>query len=348
MNPEFDGIDGPYIVGEKIYRVTKNKKLISAQLETTDSIDVTVDNVDHDQFSFSLRKEYDLERSSYPMPKKLIVIADIEGNFNGFLSFLVGNKVVDLNLNWIFESNHLLLCGDLIDRGIYATQVLWLVYKLEQEAAEKGGKVHLILGNHEIMNFQGNVRYNHEKYIKVALEISGKERPDRAVQFMFSDKTELGKWLRTKNVIKKIGDYIFVHAGLHPEILEYDLNLEEINEQTRASWDTHLYTDEKVDEVANFLTGNKCLYWYRGLATDHRHYDKIHENELNKILDYYRAKKIVIGHTVVDDISTDFNGKVVKIDILHEQDKNTGLTKGLLIENGIQYKVNDKGHRETF
>jgi len=43
--------------------------------------------------------------------------------------------------------------------------------------------------------------------------------------------------LKTKNVIEKVGDYIFVHAGLSPEILEYELSLSEINEITSENWD---------------------------------------------------------------------------------------------------------------
>ncbi len=57
---------------------------------------------------------------------------------------------------------------------------------------------------------------------------------------MYSDKTELGRWLRTKNVIEKIGDYIIVHAGLSLEILDFDLLLYEINEITKENWDKDL------------------------------------------------------------------------------------------------------------
>jgi len=50
----------------------------------------------------------------------------------------------------------LVLVGDCVDRGQEVTQVLWLIYKLEIAAKNKGGSVHFVLGNHEIMNFQGN------------------------------------------------------------------------------------------------------------------------------------------------------------------------------------------------
>ena len=45
------------------------------------------------------------------------------------------------------------------------------------------------------------------------------------------------------------------------------------------------------------------------------YYNKINEVDLDKILNYYSSKKIVIGHTVVEDVSTDFNGKVIRVDV---------------------------------
>ena len=344
---EFNGIDGPYVVSDKIYNVNSENKLIATNISKDDSIQVRVNNKDSDKFYFKIRNEYSIEKSEYKMPEKLIAISDIEGNFDGFSGFLKKNGIIDSNFNWIFKNGHLVLVGDFVDRGNSVTQVLWLIYKLEKQAKKNGGKVHFILGNHEIMNFQGNGGYNQEKYIKVAQELSKKEEWEKAIQFMFSDNTELGNWLRTKNVIKKIGDYIFVHAGLHPELLDYKVDLDKINRITRKNWDKDLYRNPKDDETANFLIGRISPIWYRGLVTDSKYYDKINEVDLNKVLEYYNAKKIIVGHTVVRNISTGFNGKVIRVDLKHGIEKNSGFTKGLLIENGIEYIIDDNGNKET-
>ena len=157
----------------------------------------------------------------------------------------------------------------------------------------------------------------------------------------------MGNWLRTKNVIKKIGDYIFVHAGLHPEFLDYKIDLDEINSITRKNWDKDLYRNPKDDKIANFLVGRISPIWYRGLVTDYKYYEKINVTDLNKVLEYYNVKNIVVGHTVVRNISTDFNGKVIRIDLKHGIEKNSGFTKGLLIENGVQYIIDDNGNKKT-
>ena len=83
-------------------------------------------------------------------------LVNIEGNYYSFVNLLIGNKITDNNLNWIYGTGQLVLNGDMVDRGEYVTQVLWLIYKLEQEASAAGGHVHFILGNHEAMNLEGN------------------------------------------------------------------------------------------------------------------------------------------------------------------------------------------------
>ena len=195
------------------------------------------------------------------------------------------------------------------------------------------------------MNFQGNGGYNQKKYIKAGQVISQKNEWERAIQFMYSNQTELGNWLRKKNVIEKIGGYIFVHAGLNPEIVDYNISLNEINNITRENWDEDFYQNPGNNSIANFLIGRKGPFWYRGLVTDYKYYEKINESELEKVLKHFKANKIVVGHTVVNNISADFNGRVIRIDRKHGTEKKSGFTKGLLIENGIEYIIDDKGEK---
>lgn len=347
MIADYDGLDGPYLIHDTLYHVDMDNVLHKSEFNLNDTLSVKVNNETNDSFSITIHRDYIIETETYPLANTLIAISDIEGNFNAFSSFLIANKVIDNHYNWIFGNGSLVLNGDFIDRGNDVTQVLWLIYKLDEQSKKYGGKVHFILGNHEIMNFQGNWGYNKKKYIKIAEEISKLEDWDEALRFLFSDNSELGNWLRTKHVIEKIGDYIFVHAGLHPEILDFSLKLDEINSISRKHWDNNLYNYPTDDRTANFLIGRKGPFWYRGLVEDYKeYYSKISEDELDDVLNFYDAKKMVIGHTVVNDISTDFNGKIIRIDLEHGKTKNSGKTKGLLIENGIEYKIDDLGNKE--
>lgn len=342
---DLDGVDGPYIVGETLYRVDAQDNLLKEKVNRSRPIQVEVKNEDRDHFNLFLRSGFKMSPGTIPMPDKLVAISDIEGNFNGFVSFLQSNGVIDREFGWSFGNGHLVLVGDFVDRGDNVTAVLWLIYKLEQEAAQAGGAVHFILGNHELMNMQGKFRYNRERYVAVARKISGYDDPKKAVRYIFSE-TELGRWLQTKNGIMKIGSTLFVHAGLSPEILDHNLSIEDINRISRANQTKDLYGHPGEDPKANFLLGAKGVFWYRGFVSAYKdRYTKIEQHRLDEILNRYGAERVVFGHSVVEDIVPTFNGKAINIDLKHGQKKQTGKTKGLLVERGVFYSIDDLGNR---
>ncbi|WP_452219659.1 metallophosphoesterase [Lacinutrix salivirga] len=339
---QFNGSDGPYIINDTLYRVTSESKLLVTPFFNRDSLLISVDDKAQNKFYIALTTDYEVPKTVYNLPEKLVVISDIEGNFNAFASFLQANHIIDDNYNWIFNNGHLVLGGDFVDRGKNVTQVLWLIYKLDQQAKAQNGQVHFILGNHEILNFQGDYRYNRGKYIKAAQEISQLNDKTEATKFLYSDQSELGKWLATKNVIEKIGDYIFVHAGLSEPLLEYTLSLEDINNIARFKYNG---LNEDEDKTVAFLYSSKGPFWYRGLVMDRSEYSKIEPLALHAILNYYDAKKIIIGHTPVKEISSDFDGRVIRTDVHHGKTKFSGKTKGLLIENNAFYIIDDSNNK---
>jgi hypothetical protein len=115
-------------------------------------------------FSLKLKPSLYNEPSDFENPDKILAISDIEGNFLALIEILFSNKVIDKYLNWTFGDSHLVIAGDCFDRGEQVVECLWLIYALEDKARRKGGYVHFILGNHEIMNLNGDWRYIHPKY----------------------------------------------------------------------------------------------------------------------------------------------------------------------------------------
>ena len=344
MHAELDGLDGPYIIGDSIYNITKDNKLVRGFITERDSIAVRNEEAT-DNFSFALRDKHDIQPHEYAMPEKLIAISDIEGNFNALSSFLINNGVIDKSFNWNFGKGHVVFLGDFVDRGKEVTQVLWLIYKLEQQALDAGGRVHYILGNHEAMNIQGSLAYVDGKYITAAQLISGRQEWGDAYRYMLSGKTEMGKWLRSKNSVERIGKYLFVHGGIHPEAINRNLSYHDLNLLTRQNIDSLFYHKPGTDEPANFAIGRKGPWWYRGMVEDYKYYDKITDSELTGVLKQFKANKVVIGHTLVDSVSTDFDGKVIRIDVKHDTEKNSPATQGLLIESGTEYRVDGTGKK---
>lgn len=336
IKPVYSGNDGPYIINDTLFRVDSLNRLVIFPKFNKDSIIVRADNKDKNEFYFSLKAKYKIPKTHYKLPKKMVVLSDIEGNYEAFSGFLYSNKVIDENHNWIFDDGHLVLVGDFMDRGKNVTQVLWLIYKLEEQAKKNNGTVHFILGNHEILNFEGDFRYNREKYIKAAQEISQLNNKKESLKYMYSKNSELGKWLATKNIIEKIGNYIFVHAGLSPEILNYKLSLKDINSLARIDFQNNKFSN---DNAVIFLFSEKGPLWYRGLVLEKDTYKKINSDELNSVLKFYKSEKIVIGHTSVKQVSTDFDGRVIRTDVRHGNKKFSKKTQGLLIEKGEEFII---------
>ena len=243
------------------------------------------------------------------------------------------------NLNWIFGKGHLVLNGDFIDRSYFTTQVLWFIYKLEQDAERKGGKVHYILGNHEIMNIQGHNKYAKRKYKNIATLLGLK-------QYQLYDTTmHLGKWLQTKNVIEKIGDFVFVHGGISPELADKQIGFGEINKIARKNYQTACFLKLDMSDNERIIVSSKSgPYWYRGYWKD-----DLKQKVVDKITDYLNCSHIVVGHTIQEEVRSVFQGKIIGIDVEHPKDYYKYFPKlhmqGLLIENDKFYRIDDEGKR---
>ncbi len=344
-----EGNDGPYLFYQDhvitSYSINERNQLLVHTATINDSFSVKVPNEFHDKFSFFLQDNLKLSQLEYPSVERIFAVSDIEGNFEAMVGLFQANGIINDELNWDFGDGHLVIVGDLVDRGTYVTPCLWLIYKLEQEAEEAGGQVHYLLGNHELMDLKGRIDYAQEKYIAAAQMISEIDDPEEAFRFLFSDRSVLGKWIRSKNTIEKIGDVIFVHAGLSPELLEAQLSIQQINDSMRTY--LGLQNNEILTETGKLLVGRFGPVWFRGLVTDYKdYYTKTDTSKLDNILSYYKAGTVVIGHTIRDSIiTTDYNGQVIKIDIHQPEERGTGKAEALLIEGNEFYRVNDLGER---
>lgn len=297
--------------------------------------------LDSSFFNFRLHRVdlHEEDEVEYTTSEKIIAISDIEGNFRAFRDFLINNGVIDKELKWSFGKGHLVLVGDFVDRGSFVTQTLWLIYKLEYEAQLAGGRVHYILGNHELKNLYGDYLSSVGKYMQTSAAL-GKQQFD-----LYGPLSHMGRWLEKKNVIVKINNNVFVHGGIHPDALKYRYSFKEINVIVKNSYRGMYFKSGLADSI-NLLRSNFTgLCWYRGYFTD-----SIHKDTINKLLNHLNIAHIIVGHTLQDKITSFYQGKIIGIDVLHPQDQYNYFpkrkTEGLLIENGEYYRLSDFGRRE--
>lgn len=280
-----------------------------------------------------------LQKSNYSQNYRKVdsisVISDVHGKYNIYINLLKAMGIIDNNLKWKFGRGHLVVLGDIFDRGDMVTEVLWHLFGLEKQAAKAGGMVHVLLGNHEVLVLSKDLRYINEKYEKVEA-ISNTEYFD-----LYSENSVLGRWLRSKPVAITINDIIFVHGGISIGMVYRNFTIKQINQIFSDNIVGKEMPVNNENERQMFLNDNYGPVWYRGYFTD----TSLCESRLDSILDFYNKKHIVVGHTASEDIKTQFNNKIFGVDAGIAIDQSGGM---LIYKNGFFYKGYITGKRIKF
>ena len=180
----------------------------------------------------------------FPAAARVVALSDVHGAAQAFIATLRAAHVVDAQARWSGGKTRLVVTGDLLDRGADSRAVMDLLRRLEGEARATGGAVHVTLGNHEVMNLVGDLRYvAPAEYAAFAVDEDAAERSaarnayiaaradrpaaDVGVEFdekfpagyfghrrAFAADGEYGAWLLDKPALIVIGDTAFMHGGL--------------------------------------------------------------------------------------------------------------------------------------
>jgi hypothetical protein len=201
-------------------------------------------------------------------PARILAIGDIHGAYEEFTAILKRVGLVDAKLAWSGGRATLVQTGDYTDRGAGVRPVLDLLMRLEREAKSAGGQVVTLLGNHEVMNLIGDWRdVTPEICATFATSKSETRREDAYRQYtrLTSSATPppgaltltreqwmeanpagcieyreamapsgtYGRWLRDKPIAARVGDTLFMHAGINPA-LDLPRSIADVNERVRT------------------------------------------------------------------------------------------------------------------
>lgn len=301
--------DGPYFfkVEDKIIGMwIEDGVLIQSVITSTNFPEIRA------KFDFkfdinALKEDYSAKHNytqTYEDADSIIALSDIHGQYDLYIELLKANKVIDNDLNWSYGSGHLVIVGDVFDRGEKVNEVLWHLFGLERQAEEAGGKVHLLLGNHEVMVLNNDLRYIHEKY-KTTEELI-----NTTYDQLYSDNTVLGSWLRSKPVAITINDIIFTHGGLSPTLVNRKISIEQVN----RTFATRIIGKERADilndELLELLYRSDGPIWYRGYFLD----ENFTEQSIDSVLNFYNAEHVIVGHCSYDSVAVRFNQKIFGVD----------------------------------
>ncbi len=324
--------------------------------------------------------------------ERVVAVGDVHGAYQEFVSILQAAGVIDKDLAWTGGKMILVQTGDVLDRGPRSRDALDLLMDLTEKAPRQGGEVRALLGNHETMVMTGDLRYvtpddyrsfasadsektrekEYENYIKYLRERAARSRkpmaprgeaekqawleahPPGYFEFRqaFSPSGKYGRWLRSRDAVTQVGDTIFLHGGLSPELRVK--NVKEVNERVRRDLETmdtawsrlsargilwpYLNFEEAVAEakadykyqqaaggavdqdLITFLSPGNLLFaspegplWYRGYAQQP---EAELAPRLEQVFKRFKIERLVVGHTVppAKRITPRFNGRVFLID----------------------------------
>jgi hypothetical protein len=272
----------------------------------------------------------------------LFVLADTHGEFSILVAFLKAQGIIDDQLAWSFGKGHLAVTGDMLDRGAHQLEILWLFYKLEQEARNAGGRVHIVLGNHEALVLRGDERYLNPRYPEIAKRLGVS-----AYSELLGPDTVLGAWLRTRPSVLKLGDNLILHGGISRALAASTLSQDAINATVRRYLDFPHTTRPDAGSDDALVMGNDGPLWYRGYFPSSDQPPAASDADVAAALARFGVARILVGHTIVERVQPLYDGKVIAVQVYPHMDEASGLPilEGVLRLEGVWHRATAQGGR---
>lgn len=248
---------------------------------------------------------------------RIVAVGDVHGDLAATREVLSLAGLIDQEGHWSGGTTILVQTGDILDRGDDEPEILALFWRLQEEALKVGGRVELLLGNHEIMNAQGDFRYvtrdGFKDYADTTVPASWPHIDEEANglphgyigrKAAFVPGSKLARKLSEQNVAVIVGDTVFVHGGLSPRHAK--LGIETLNARTKA-W---LAGEKPIPRLLRDAVGP---VWNRDYSDGTDAEDCA---SLALSLAQLGVKRMVVGHTVQrSGINGACNQMVWRIDV---------------------------------
>ena len=251
----------------------------------------------------------------YPATERIVAIGDLHGDLKSTRTALRLAAVIDENDQWAGGTTVLVQTGDQLDRGDDELEILDLLDSLTEQARSAGGAVHVLNGNHELMNVKQDLRYvtlgGFLDFLPTPVADPETVDPQTVVDAVHErlkackPGNPFALRLLDRNVITIVGDTVFVHGGVLPHVVAY--GIERLNQETRA-W---IRRDRQYPP--DILLASDGPVWSRHYSDDP---DVEDCRLLESALDGLGANRMVVGHTVSrEGISPACGDKIWRVDV---------------------------------
>ena len=229
-------------------------------------------------------------------PARIVAVGDLHGDFKAWTDIARAAGLIDQRGRWAGGKTVLVQIGDIVDRGPDSLKIIRNLIALQREASRKGGKVIVVLGNHEAMMVLDDTRYTTPGEYAAFVDSQSASRRDRAYdinqarlealyrtqdpkitseqvrskwmadhplgwlehKLAWAPAGELGRWAAKNVAIAKIGDVLFAHGGISAEYARQPLDV--VNKRIAAAMAA------ADDSPTSVLTDPLGPLWYRGLV----------------------------------------------------------------------------------
>lgn len=247
------------------------------------------------------------------VPDRIVAIGDVHGDLEATRRALRLAGAIDTQDRWVGGELVVVQTGDQLDRGDDEQAILDLFHRLKDEADAAGGAFHALLGNHEIMNAEGDLRYVTEggfRDFEDAVEwdpadpwLAQFEPWERSRMAAFRPGGAYALLLAERDVILQLGGSVFVHGGVLPAHVAYGIG--PLNRDARA-W---LRGEAEFPAI---LDGSDSPQWTRLFSRDP---DAEACAVLREVLDALGAERMVMGHTRHEGVQSGCDGAAWYIDV---------------------------------
>jgi hypothetical protein len=249
--------------------------------------------------------------------ERVVAIGDLHGDLRATRAALRLAGALGDDGHWSGGKLVVVQTGDQLDRGDDEPDILDLLDRLAEEARAAGGALHVLNGNHEVMNVQGDFRYvtadgfrdfaSTQPDATHQHEVAALSPEQRGRASAFLTGGSFSKRLAKRPAVIQVGDSVFVHGGLLDEHVRYGIG--RINREIQA-W---MQAPRASRPPASATDPNGPL-WLRTYS------DGTPSSEdcakLAELLARLSAKRLVMGHTIQQQgINSACDGKAWRIDV---------------------------------
>jgi hypothetical protein len=190
--------------------------------------------------------------------RRVVAVGEVQGAYESLVKTLQAADLIDEQLRWSGGDAILVQTGDFLDDGTRVREVMDLLMRLQGEAEAAGGQVIVLLGNHEALNIlciRRSVNYEtyqdfadadsevrqaaayeaHRQWRTARAEELGGQpveagdqdldnwlvvHPPGYVEYVeaMGPSGRYGQWLRSLPAAAQLGDVVFLHGGISPEL----------------------------------------------------------------------------------------------------------------------------------